>query len=295
LENNLATGVFTPGRVEIIGLLGTQAAISITNAQIIAARAEQGRLQLENEFLERQSQELARLNADKDKFFSIVSHDLRGPFSSLLTGSEMLLLRLDNLTLEEIRERTQYMHNSSRAAYNLLENLLTWSKLQMGRMVYDPGEIGLALLARNTVDLLRETAAAKEIALRHTIPQTVRVHVDRYMVETVIRNLVGNAIKFTPQGGEVIIAAEESDGLVTVSVSDTGIGMNEDEMAKLFRIDVHFTRPGTAKESGSGLGLTICKEMVEKNNGRIWAESVEGQGTTIKFTLPAASDVKHEA
>ncbi len=299
LENNLMTGTFTVDRVEIVRLLGTQAAISITNAYAIAARAEQERLRLENQFLDKEAKELARLNADKDKFFSIVSHDLRGPFHSLLGFSHLLHLHLDRLTTADIQRMAESIYTSAESAHNLLENLLTWSQMQRGRIVCQPKDSSLHSLAERTVTLLRETAVNKQIRLVNNIDTNIVVYADPYMVDTVIRNLISNALKFTPPEGQVSISAQRTPpsslvdntiadtAFIEVSVSDTGTGISPENLDKLFRIDVHHTTPGTSDEQGTGLGLILCQEMVQKNGGHIRVESELGVGTAVKFTVPA--------
>ena len=236
-----------------------------------------------------------KLNTDKDKFFSIISHDLRNPFNSLLGNTQLMAGMIDRLSQQDIQEMSQSIHNQARAAHRLLENLLTWSQLQRGRIEYDPGPVELHRLAENTVALLHEVAQGKEIRLEQTIEEELLIHADEHMIETVIRNLTSNALKFTPAGGQVILSARQNGPppgkdeteWVEVSVSDTGIGISQEDIDKLFKLEVHHTTLGTAHEKGTGLGLILCQEMVEKNGGRIWVESELGQGTTVKFTVPA--------
>lgn len=291
LENNLTTNAFTPNRVEIVRLLGTQATISIANAQAIAARAEQERLRLENEYLE-------RLNADKDKFFSIVAHDLKGPFQPLLGNAELLAEMADELSKTDIKDISSAIYRGGNQLLDLLENLLQWSRLQMGRFEYRPEQFDLRPIVEQNVSLLTPTAAAKQITLHHQVPPRLLVYADDHMIDTIIRNLTNNALKFTSSGGQVTISAtrrakpsmnNEADRqqMVEVAVRDTGVGISEADQTKLFRINVHHSTSGTAKEKGTGLGLIMCQEMVDMNGGQIWVESVLGQGTTVKFTVPA--------
>ena len=238
---------------------------------------------------------LSKLNANKDKLFSIISHDLRSPFNSLLGNTQLLARMIDQWSLADIQEMSQSIHIQAKAAHRLLENLLTWSQLQRGRIAYDPEPVKLYQLVENTVDLLNEMALAKQIRLAHTIEPGLVTHADEYMIDTVIRNLTTNALKFTPAEGQVTLSAHrnglsaegEATDWVEVSVRDTGVGISREDIEKLFKIEVHHTTPGTAKEKGTGLGLILCQEMVEKNGGRIWVESQLGQGTTVKFTVPA--------
>jgi signal transduction histidine kinase len=237
-----------------------------------------------------------QLNRDKDKFFSIISHDLRGPFNGLLGYTQLMAERIDLLSKEDVQQMSFDVHNLAKATFHLLENLLTWSQLQRGRIEYDPAPIELREIAESTVTLLEKTALSKQIRLEQKIEPELMIHADQQMIETVIRNLTSNALKFTPQGGQVTISARqtypspdhEGPPWVEVSVTDTGVGISQEDMEKLFKIHVHHTTPGTCREKGSGLGLILCHEMVEKNRGRIWVESEVGKGTTIRFTVPAS-------
>jgi signal transduction histidine kinase len=237
-----------------------------------------------------------QLNTNKDKFFSIISHDLRNPFNSLLGNTQLMFEMIDRLSKQDIQEMSQSIYNQATAAHRLLENLLTWSQLQRGRIEYDPGPVELHQLAENTTILLQEVALGKQIRLEQTIDRELFIHADEYMIETVIRNLTSNALKFTSEAGQVTLSArrngvspdKEGGGWVEVSVMDTGIGISQEDIDKLFKIEVHHTTQGTAEEQGTGLGLILCQEMVEKNGGQIWVESELGKGTTIKFTVPAA-------
>ncbi len=296
LENNLTTNAFTPDHLEIIHMLGTQATISIANTQAITAQAEQERLRLEqeqlrfqNQLLETQSKELARLNADKDKFFSIVAHDLKGPFNPLLGAAELMMFLVKDAPREELKEMVEIIQASAKNVYDLLENLLQWARIQMGRMEYKPLSIHLKELADVNIRLLSANAKDKKITLQSTVTDDIIVHADDHMLDTVIRNITSNALKFTPSGGSVTISAEsDKSQFVTVAVTDTGVGISQKDVASLFKIDVHHSTVGTDNEQGTGLGLIMCKEMVKKNGGRIWVESELGKGTAVKFTVPIA-------
>lgn len=253
---------------------------------------------LENEIQQRQQAEAAlqKANNDKDKLFSIISHDLRSPFQPLLGNVQLLLHCLDDFSKTEVLSMINSVYNSAQAVFNLLENLLTWSRMQQGRIEYTPGPINLHDLAERTVDLLVEVAQGKNIRLAHTVEPGLTIHADKYMIDTVMRNLTSNALKFTPAEGTVIISVRPHQNgtssnngtaeLVEVMVTDTGVGISEENIDKLFRIDVHHTTPGTAHETGTGLGLIMCQDMVIKNGGQIWVESKEQKGTTVTFTVP---------
>jgi two-component system, sensor histidine kinase and response regulator len=257
---------------------------------------------LENEIKQRQQVEIAlqRANSDKDRLFAIISHDLRNPFQVLLGNTEFMLEQIERLTKADIKTMTNSVYKSARAAFNLLENLLTWSRLQQERIEYDPGPVDLHKLAGNTVALLNDMALSKKIRLTHTIEEGLFAYADSYMVDTTIRNLTSNALKFTPAEGQVILSAHRNGALsdkletkwVEVKVTDTGIGISPENIAKLFKIDVHHTTPGTAQEAGTGLGLILCQEMVKKNGGEIWIDSEENKGTRVTFTV-LATDGPH--
>ena len=170
--------------------------------------------------------------------------------------------------------------------FTLLENLLTWSRVQQDLIEYHPQQIDVHTIAAYNLNLLRPHAEHKQLQLVNAIPKPLLVWADLAMLETVVRNLLSNAVKFTKPGGRVEISAAHADGAATIKVIDTGIGIAAEHLSKLFRIDGKYQRPGTDKERGSGLGLILCKEFVEKYGGRIWIESTLAQGTTFAFTLP---------
>jgi signal transduction histidine kinase len=188
------------------------------------------------------------------------------------------------------------IYSVAKATFQLLENLLTWSQLQRGRIEYKPGPLELNELAETTIALLQKTAQSKQIRLEQTIEEGLNIYADQYMIDTVIRNLTSNALKFTPVGGQVTLSARrngfsadlEGTQWIEVSVSDTGVGISQKDIDKLFKIEVYHTTEGTAQEKGTGLGLILCQEMVEKNGGRIWVESELGKGAVFKFTVPSS-------
>jgi signal transduction histidine kinase len=266
-------------------MLANQIAIAIHNARLY--NLEKGLRELEAQ----KARELAELNASKDRFFSIVAHDLRGPFNPLL-GMAQLMTRLPEETPPaELKTMAESVYFSARSVYELLENLLAWSRLQRGRMEQQPEQLDLKKLTDRNAKLFAEVAVDKGINLENTLAAGISVYADRNMLNTVMRNLISNALKFTPRGGRVTITAlpdTADSGLVAVAVSDTGVGIRLEDQAKLFRLDVTHSTRGTAEEKGTGLGLIICQEMVKKNGGRIWIESngTPGRGTTVKFTVP---------
>jgi len=229
---------------------------------------------------------LQELNATKDKFFSIIAHDLRNPFNSIIGFSSLLLSNYDLYDKERVIKFIQRIHNSGESIFKLLENLLQWSRIQTNRMEFTPETINLKQLVDATLSVVTNNAEAKQINLTNLILEDIMIVVDSNMISTVIRNLVSNAIKFTHENGQITISSKLLNDIVEVTISDTGVGMPDDDLKKLFRIDTQFTVPGTANEKGSGLGLILCKEFIEKNNGIIWAESSLGKGSDFKFTLP---------
>ncbi len=236
--------------------------------------------------LEQYLEKLKELNATKDLFFSIIAHDLKNPFGALKNLSDILYSMYNDFSEEERLEIISEMYKSSNKLYELLENLLTWSRSQRGTIEFNPEETNLKLITNNCVELLKESANNKSIKLQDEVSEELVVNCDVNMMTTVVRNLITNAIKFTPENGEITVLAEKTDNEVIVAVRDTGIGISDEDKQKLFRIDVHHTTIGTSQEKGTGLGLILCKEFIEKNEGKIWLESKVDQGTTVKFTLP---------
>jgi PAS domain S-box-containing protein len=236
--------------------------------------------------LQEKNTQLYELNASKDKFFSIISHDLRSPFSALLGFSQLLEQNFGTYTPTEIKQKVHWLHVSAERLHALLENLLTWSRLQRGAMQQQPEPIQLSDIAEENIDLFAPKAEQKKIVLTRTVPEHLWVYADYGMINTVVRNLISNALKFTPVGGRIEVSAQECNDIVEVSVSDSGIGIYPGDLPKLFRIDVQYTHLGTDGEKGTGLGLILCQELVERNSGRIWVESTVGTGTTFRFTLP---------
>ncbi len=233
--------------------------------------------------------ELEIMNSTKDKFFSIVAHDLKNPLGGFREMSSMLY---DNYATFEESERMNFLlmlKNSSNSLYQFLENLLDWARSQRGQIQFDPTECNLFFIAHNCLELLQLNADKKNITINNKIPMFISVVADSNLITTVLRNLISNAIKFTPQHGIITIGINEyneSDEVIIVFVKDTGVGMSKGTLDKLFRIECSTNGIGTAGETGTGLGLILCKEFIEKHNGKIGAESELGEGSTFYFTLP---------
>ncbi len=229
---------------------------------------------------------LREANVTKDKFFSIIAHDMKNPFNALLGLSKLLLNNFDVFDEDKKKYFIQNIYQSSDQGYKLLENLLDWSRMQTGKMVCQPALIDLYTYVFETMTLLKAGAANKKITLHSEVGEGTAIYADPNMVTMVIRNLVSNAIKFTEEGGEVRIVSETDGDYVQVTVSDTGLGIKEKNVEKLFRIDAHHSTLGTAQEAGTGLGLILCREFVLRNGGKIWVESEFGKGSKFIFTLP---------
>lgn len=230
--------------------------------------------------------ELAELNATKDKFFSIIAHDLKSPFQGLISYAQILSTQFSVLSEEEKISFIGGIETLSQSSYRLLENLLEWSRLQTGQMIYMPESINLLVELYPTISLVKQTALNKKIEFTYSIDNSIVVMADTNMLSTIIRNLVSNSIKFTNPGGKIILAANKLNGFIEFSVSDTGIGIEKESLEKLFTIGNNESRKGTANEGGTGLGLLLCKEMIAKHGGEIRLKSEVNKGTTFSFTIP---------
>jgi signal transduction histidine kinase len=235
--------------------------------------------------IENQSNQLLVLNATKDRFFSIIAHDLRNPFHVISGFAEILLNDNHKFPAEKKEKFLQMIHTSSLNGSNLLENLLQWSRAQTGRITYSPVTLSIVAIVEETITLLEADAERKNIVIKSRIDPTLTVSADENMLKTIFRNLISNAIKFT-HNGSIIIETQIKEKQLEVSITDTGIGIPKDTLDLLFRIDGKVSTKGTANETGTGLGLILCKEFIEKHGGKIWAESEVGTGSKFKFTIP---------
>lgn len=259
--------------------------------EVLARVSSHLKIRLLTKHLQASNAELARTNANKDKFLSILAHDLRGPFLPLLGSAELLAMRIDALSTDKISDMSMGILDSARRVLTLLENLLEWGRLQMGHLEFRPRRLDLAQLVQLTIDLLAPSSDAKKVSLRSEVAPGFFVYADRHMLNFILRNLLTNAIKFTPGGGTVRVTAQpHQDNQIAISVIDNGVGMTRRTIDNLFKIGLHQTTPGTNNESGSGLGLILCQDMVHRHNGEIWVHSVEHEGTKISFSLPLAAD-----
>lgn len=243
-------------------------------------------IQRQKKELEELNGKLEESNATKDKFFSIIAHDMKNIFNSLIGGSQILAGSVNTLSKEKIEMFAEEMFSSAQTAYELLENLLNWARMQKGSIEFKQETFDLSDLVSNNIINYQNNADMKKIHLFHSVEPGTLAYADPNMINTILRNLISNALKFTDIGGEVRISAKTMGQIIDVSVSDTGVGISEENAKKLFRIDSKFRTTGTAGEKGSGLGLSLCREFVDNNNGKIWVESIIGKGTTFWFTLP---------
>lgn len=233
--------------------------------------------------------ELRMLNATKDKFFSIIAHDLKNPFNSLLGFSDLLKNDYDNFDKEEIKRFIQIMHDSSKTGFDLLENLLQWSRSQTGRIAFIPVEVNIRDIVLGCIDLLETSARKKHINIYHEIPENINVRGDIEMLSAVFRNLISNAIKFTPKHGSIKIKARVTTKFTEIAFIDTGVGIAEEKIQDLFRIDKQVSTFGTENEKGTGLGLILCKEFVDRHKGKIKVNSERKNGSEFKVILPLES------
>ncbi|MFP4556389.1 MAG: ATP-binding protein [Bacteroidales bacterium] len=245
--------------------------------------------------IQKQRDKLEELNITKDKFFRIIAHDLRNPFNNIIGLTEFIIESLKKKDVDKALFLANMLNQTSSTAYELLENLLTWSRSQSGAIGFNPKNINLKKLLDSSVMLLASSAKLKGVTLKSNLGKVLFVYSDPNMLHTIVRNLITNAIKFSNEGDSVTLDAAYENDKVVVSVTDTGVGMSESVQEKLFRLDGNIKSQGTAKEPGTGLGLILCKEFVEKNNGKIWVESTEGKGSRFAFTLPTGNDSEPQA
>ena len=224
--------------------------------------------------------------AVKDRFFSIIAHDLKNPFNAIIGFSDLLLEQIRNNDFEGIDKYAQIILESSRSAMELLTNLMEWSRLQTGRIEFRPEYFNISTALDETILLIKGSAEQKSISIINNLSPGLFVYADKVMVGTVLRNLISNAIKFTYPGGKVTVASFIKEDEIIISVADTGVGIPEERIGRLFEIGEAYSTRGTQNEKGTGLGLILCKEFIEKNNGRIWVESTPGAGTTFYFSIP---------
>ncbi|MDH4027990.1 MAG: ATP-binding protein [Nitrospirota bacterium] len=244
-------------------------------------------LQKEKAAVEIYAQELKEMNASKDKLFSIISHDLRSPFTSIIGFSELMMNRSDMFSKEKMQEFIGDIHASAKELNSLLENLLQWATIQRGKTKAEPAILSLDRLIESNISVLSVNAKNKGIELINHVQDDIPVYADQNMINSVLMNLISNAVKFTCKGGKVNVEARLKHGIVETVVTDTGVGMSEARLKSLFKVDAAKSARGTEGEPGTGLGLVLCKDLIAMNNGTLRAESRPGEGSAFTFTLPA--------
>jgi len=295
LETLNRTGYFGPNFKEYIRKDGSRYPLSISGAlfvdvdgrKVVWGIIEDLTDRREQELvIKNQNEELLRLNASKDKFFSILAHDLKNPFSAIIGSSDLLLTRSSNNDREEIDRYAKIINQSSKKALDILLNLMDWSQIQTGSTKYVPESADISSLVEEAILLLGCNAEEKSISIQNQIPQGTTIFADKVMISIVLRNLISNAIKYTHMEGIVEISSIQKESELVISVQDNGVGIPKDKIQRLFQIDGVYSTPGTKKEKGTGLGLILCKEFIEKNKGTIWVESNVDFGTVFHFSLP---------
>jgi signal transduction histidine kinase len=238
--------------------------------------------------------ELQKLNADKDYFMSILAHDLKTPFNSILGFLDLLVNDFHAYELNEIERQIKFVNNSAIRAYHLLEDILLWAMSQSGKIPFEPKEFNFKNCCEKVVEMLKPNADNKGITINCVEAEKINVFADTNMLNTILRNIISNATKFTGNGGIIQIKAEQNNSEVTISVSDNGTGISPEILSNLFDITKMHSSKGTANEKGTGLGLLLCKTFVEKHNGKIWVESELGKGSVFKFTIPLNTELSGE-
>jgi PAS domain S-box-containing protein len=242
----------------------------------------------DEDYIKKINDELESANQNKDKFFSIISHDLRSPLSGIMSLLDIIVSDYETLDEDERKEILFEAAKTSKSTYTLMENLLDWSRIQTGKISYEPENISLTHILNGIKNLYYQKLKEKNLTLKYDFNPEYFAFADLNMTETILRNLVSNAIKFSKEYGVIIISFNEVDNFLRVKVKDNGVGMDEKQISKLFKLDQTHSTVGTSGERGTGLGLMLCKELVEKHGGKIWIESILKAGTTFYFTLPKA-------
>jgi two-component system, sensor histidine kinase and response regulator len=257
------------------------------SAELLARVSTHIELKQSRDLILQQKTELSHLLVTKDKLFSIISHDLRSPFAGLLTMINIIVEEFDTYEKEELRESMQLIRDTSDHMHTLIQNLLNWAKLQTSKLEYKPSKLQVKTLIRTSTDVLALNSSKKGIHINSSISDNIYVMADPDLLRIIMHNLLGNAIKFSNSGGTVQIGCRADQDLITLSIADQGVGMTLSQTEKLFKPGNYVSTAGTANEPGSGLGLILCKEMIERMGGKIGVESLNGTGSTFWFSLPA--------
>jgi len=271
-----------------LGLSGMFAYNKMSTKLYSIIAEKNARLEKDRILLKESNKALTQTIAEKDKFFSIVAHDLKSPFYGLVGLSDVLVEKINEKDFKDTEKFAGFISDSAKKTFDLTVNLLDWAQAQTGGMAFNPELLNIGLLIKEAVEVFKSNANQKQISLKTNIPEKVLVNADKAMINAAVRNLISNAVKFTKKGGEIFVSVETKGNEVFVSVQDNGIGMSESMQKDLFQIDKEISRPGTENEPSTGLGLFLVKEFVEKNGGTIMVKSKEGHGSKFSFNLPEA-------
>ena len=274
--------------------LAFQAELVIANKELVFQNDEKTKRAEELTIAHKELEQLVQLNNDKNLFISILAHDLRSPLGVLLGLSDLLTENIRQFNIDKIEKLVNEINQSAQNTFTLLQDLLKWSRVQSGKIPFEPQNLSFTDIYKDIIKILNPNAVAKNITINYSLADEINVFADVDMLKAVLRNLVSNAIKFTNNGGAININAEVNSGNVTISVSDNGIGIEPESLTKLFDISKIHTTTGTAKEKGTGLGLLLCKEFVEKHGGKIWVESECGKGSIFYFNIPYNTESKEK-
>jgi signal transduction histidine kinase len=250
--------------------------------------------ELENTITAR-TKELEAAIATKDLVFSIIAHDLKSPFNSILGFTELLKNKIRNLDVDKSEKLISSMYFQARNTYNLLENLLNWARSNSNQIVFKPIPCQISTICDAIINQVGDSAQLKNISVNSFHTNESYAFADKNMLEVVLRNLLSNAIKYTESNGKIEIYSMPVGDFIEITVSDNGIGMTEEVKSKLFKSDLHESKPGTDNERGTGLGLVICNDFIQRNHGKIWIENNAGKGTSFKFTLPIYKEEVHKS
>ncbi len=269
---------FSESEIELLSDLVNDLAYGISFLRLEESEKSAINLIKENEA------KLKELIVTKDKFFNIVAHDLKNPFTSMLGSSELLYDNIDAMTPKNIKDLALILNDSAKGGYSILLNLLDWSRSQTGQLNVSPQTINLKDIINENISNLQLPATIKEISINYESAEDIILTADKNMLNTILRNLLSNALKYTNKNGKVVVSTEFNPDHVTIFIKDNGVGIPGERLGKLFKLDMKNSMPGTQNEQGTGLGLKLCKEFVEKHGGTINVESTEGKGSIFFFT-----------
>jgi PAS domain S-box-containing protein len=271
---------FSEPEIKLLSELADDLAYGISFLRLTESEREAARI------VKKSESKLKELIVTKDKFFNIVAHDLKNPFTSLLGSSELLYDNIDHMSSENIRKLALILNDSAKGGFAILQNLLDWSRSQTGLIKFNPEKINLKIAIDENIDNLQLQVHNKDIILKSELEDELFIIADKNMINTVLRNLLSNAVKYTFKNGTIVVSVLRKPEEITITVKDTGIGISDDKAGVLFKLENSLSLPGTEKEQGTGLGLKLCKEFTERMGGRIWVESTPGKGSKFKFTIP---------